>query len=59
MYFKIAFIQSIVQPVLQKLPRKAVFNCSIKTKNVSLHELIAFLVFLQYYYLLLLLLFQF
>lgn len=57
MPFKIVFIQCTVQPALYKLPRKAVSNYSIKTKNVSLHELMAFLVLLQYYYLLLL--FQF
>lgn len=54
MYFKIVFIQCTVQPALYKLPRKAVFNHSIKMKIVSLHELIAFLAFLQHYYLLLL-----
>lgn len=42
MYFKIVFIQCTVQPVLYKLPRKAVFNHSIKMKIVSLHELITF-----------------
>lgn len=49
MNFKVVFIQHTVKPVLYKLPRKALLNSSIKTKNVSLYELIALLVLLQYY----------
>lgn len=46
MYFKIVFLQCTVKPALYKLPKKAVSNSSIKTKIVSLYELIALLVFL-------------